>query len=76
MARPSQEDKYLKAFGKHVADVRKKQGLTQERLSQNTGLAVDSIAAIEQGRRWVRITTLHKLADGLNVSIDQLFKNL
>jgi len=56
--------------------LRREQGMTQEQLSSKTGLAVDSIGAIEQGRRWARLTTLHKLAEGLNVSIDALFKGL
>jgi DNA-binding XRE family transcriptional regulator len=76
MSRPSQEDKHLAAFGKRVAAIRKKGGLTQEQLSEKTGLAVDSIGAIEQGRRWVRLTTLHKLAKGLGATTDELFKGL
>ena len=76
MSRPSQENEYLVAFGKHLAEVRKARGMTQEQLSEKTGLAVDSIGAIEQGRRWVRLTTLHKLAEGLGVPTDELFKGL
>jgi transcriptional regulator with XRE-family HTH domain len=33
-----------------------------------------TIGAIEQGRRWARLTTLHKLAKGLGVSTDELFQ--
>ncbi|HYG84485.1 MAG TPA: helix-turn-helix transcriptional regulator [Verrucomicrobiae bacterium] len=76
MSRPTQESKYLASFGKRIAKLRREQGMTQEQLSSKTGLAVDSIGAIEQGRRWARLTTLHKLAEGLNVSIDALFKGL
>lgn len=75
MSRPSEEDKYLAAFGKRIAEIRKARGLTQEQLSEKTGLAVDSIGAIEQGRRWVRLTTLHKIANGLGSTTDELFKN-
>jgi transcriptional regulator with XRE-family HTH domain len=76
MSRPNNEDKYLAAFGKRIATLRRKQGLTQEQLSDKTGLAVDSIGAIEQGRRWARLTTLHILAKSLSVKIDELFKGL
>jgi DNA-binding transcriptional ArsR family regulator len=31
-----------------------------------------SVGAIERGRRWARLTTLHKLAKGLGVSTDEL----
>lgn len=76
MSRPNNEDKHLAAFGKRVALLRRKQGLTQEQLSDRTGLAVDSIGAIEQGRRWARLTTLHVLAKGLGVKVDEIFKGL
>jgi len=76
MNRPTNEDKNLAAFGKKVSSLRRKQGLTQEQVSERTGLAVDSIGAIEQGRRWARLTTLHTLAKALGVKIDELFKGL
>jgi transcriptional regulator with XRE-family HTH domain len=76
MSRPSQEDKNLAAFGKKVADMRQKRGLTQDQLADKTGLSIDTIGAIEQGRRWARLTTLHKLAKGLGTTTDELFKGL
>jgi transcriptional regulator with XRE-family HTH domain len=76
MSRPSQEDKNLAAFGKRVAMLRQKRGLTQDDLADKTGLSVDTIGAVEQGRRWARLTTLHKLAKGLGITTDELFKNL
>ena len=74
MGRPNLEDQYLEVFGKRIATLRKEQKMTQEQLSDKTGLAIDSIGAIEQGRRWARLTTLHILAKGLGVTVDQLFK--
>ncbi len=76
MSRPTQEDKNLEAFGERVAALRQKRGLTQDDLANKTGLSVDTIGAVEQGRRWARLTTLHKLAKGLGVSTDELFKGL
>lgn len=76
MSRPNQEDKHLAAFGKRIAAIRRTQKLTQEQLADRTGLAADTIGAIEQGRRWARLTTLHILAKGLGVKIDELFKGL
>jgi len=76
MSRPSQEGKNLANFGKKLADMRQKHNLTQDQLADKTGLSIDTIGAIEQGRRWARLTTLHKLAKGLGVSIDELFKGL
>lgn len=76
MSRPSQEDKNLAAFGKRVAAMRQERNLTQDQLASKTGLSLDTIGAIEQGRRWARLTTLHKLAKGFGVSTDELFKGL
>lgn len=76
MSRPNQEDKHLAAFGKRIAVIRRSKKLTQEQLADRTELAADTIRAIEQGRRWARLTTLHNLARGLDVSVDELFRGL
>ncbi len=76
MTRPKQETKHLEAFGKRVAELRHQQGMTQEQLADKTGLAIDSIGAIEQGRRWARLTTLHLLAKGLGIKPEDLLKDL
>jgi transcriptional regulator with XRE-family HTH domain len=76
MSRPSQEDKNLAAFGKRIAALRLKRNLTQDQLADKAGLSIDTISAIERGRRWARLTTLHQLARGLGTTTDELFKNL
>jgi transcriptional regulator with XRE-family HTH domain len=76
MSRPGEEDKHLSDFGKRLALLRQERGLTQDQLAAKTGLAVDTIGAIEQGRRWARLTTLHRLAHGLGISTYVLFKGL
>jgi HTH-type transcriptional regulator, competence development regulator len=72
----SQEARALAAFGKRVAALRHERGLTQEELAEKSKLAARTIASIEQGRRWARLTTLHKLAKGLNMPTDNLLKDL
>lgn len=72
----SQEVQALVAFGKKVAELRRKSDLTQEQLAEKSKLAARTIASIEQGRRWARLTTLHKLAKGLGVNTDELLKGL
>jgi transcriptional regulator with XRE-family HTH domain len=76
MSRPSQEDKNLAAFGKRVAAIRLQRNMTQDQLADKAGLSIDTISAIERGRRWARLTTLHQLAKGLRISTDELFKGL
>jgi len=64
------------AFGKRIAELRRKHGITQEQFAEKSGLTARTIASIEQGRRWARLTTLHKLSKGLGTSTDELFKGL
>jgi len=71
----SKESKYLAAFGKQVAKLRHDSGLTQEQLAEKVGLSVLTIAGIEQGRRWARLSTLHKIAKALKVSPMELLRN-
>ena len=69
-------DKYLTAFGKRVAELRRQVGLTQEQLAAKTTLTVRTVASIEQGRRWAKLGTLHKLSRGLAVATSDLFTGL
>ncbi len=70
------EQKYLKAFGKRLAEVRKNRGITQEALAEKLDISAVSITYLETGRRWPRILTLHRIADALDVEFEELFKGL
>ncbi|HJQ09075.1 MAG TPA: helix-turn-helix transcriptional regulator [Candidatus Saccharimonadales bacterium] len=72
----STEAKLLKAFGKRVADIRRTRGMTQEQLAEKANVTPLSIGFIEQGRRWPRLSTLHKLAKCLGVPISDFFRGL
>jgi len=72
----TKESKYLADFGKNVAKLRRDCGMTQEQLAEKTNVSVLTIAGIEQGRRWARLSTLHKLAKSLGVQTDALLKGL
>jgi transcriptional regulator with XRE-family HTH domain len=71
----SQEAKYLAAFGQRIAELRRKRKLTQEQLAEKSGLTQRTIASIEQGQRWARLSTLHKLAKALGVPRYELLKD-
>lgn len=72
----AKETKYLKAFGRRVAEIRRSRNITQEQLAELADVTSLSIAFIEQGRRWPRLGTLQRLATCLNVSVADLFKGL
>lgn len=72
----AQEQKLLKAFGRGLAAVRKSKGLTQRQLAEKVDMSVVTIAYLETGERWAKITTLEKLAKNLGVRIADLFGEL
>lgn len=76
MSRSTNEAKYLSAFGKRLAEVRRAKGFTQESLAEKANVTALTVAYIEQGRQWPRIATLHSLAKSLGVPVAELFKGL
>jgi len=71
MARANEQE-LLKAFGKRVAEVRKSKGMKQYELAKAVDMHVVTIAYIEKGKRWVRLSTLDRLAKTLKVKISDL----
>lgn len=68
----------LRRFGANVRRVRvsKEPSCSQEQLSYATRLHRTEIGRIEQGAVEPRLTTLMILADGLDVSVDELLSGL
>ena len=61
-----------KEFGALLAQVRKDNGLTQEKLSENSKVAVRYIQNLEAGESLPTLEMLFKLSKGLGTSPDQL----
>jgi transcriptional regulator with XRE-family HTH domain len=60
-------------LGDRLARLRRLADLSQERLSERSGVSVDVIRKLEQHRKHsVRLPTLHKLASGLGVEVTGL----
>jgi transcriptional regulator with XRE-family HTH domain len=76
MGRPNIEDKYLQEFGRHLAVLREKRGMSQEKLSELAGTSRETISHIENGRQWARLSMLHRIAKALGVSTKELFDGL
>ena len=55
-------------LGENVRDARKERGWTQQELSARTKLAVVQISRIERGKREIRLSTLIRLLDGLDIA--------
>ena len=65
-----------KAFGTQVKLLRTEQEMTQEELSQRSGLAIRFLQDIEAGNKQASLTTLFKLADGLELKPEQLLAGI
>lgn len=61
------------AFGKRIQELRKQTGLSQEKFALQIGMDRTYYASIESGKRNVAIRNIKKIADGLGVTLAQLF---
>ncbi|HEX6258546.1 MAG TPA: helix-turn-helix transcriptional regulator [Candidatus Saccharimonadales bacterium] len=56
--------------------ISKSKRVTQSELAERVNMSVVTIAYIETGKRWVRLSTLDKIAKSLGVPISELLKGL
>ena len=64
----------LTLFGKNISKLRKERHLSQESLAQKSELHRTHIGMIERAERNITLLNIEKLANGLEVSIDELFR--
>ena len=60
-------------LGKRIRDLRKQRGLSQEELGWKSELHFTYIGAVERGEKNCTVTTLEKIAKGLEISIKDFF---
>ncbi len=63
-----------KAFGVVISKLRVQKGLTQESLSGLAGIARSHLAALENGEKTVRLDTLWRIADALEIPPSELIR--
>lgn len=63
-------------LGERIKELRKKTGLSQERFALNIGMDRTYFASVEAGKRNIAIVNIKKIADGLGVSLSELFKDM
>jgi len=61
-------------FGKQIIKLRHERRLTQEQLATKANLHRTHIGMIERAERDIQLSNIEKLAKGLEVSIDELFR--
>ena len=67
------EEEALKGFAKNLKEVRKRYNVSQEELSHRSGVVLSQIARIETVRTNPTISTIFRLAKGLNIHPSELF---
>ena len=60
-------------LGKRIKELRKKKGLTQEKLAELAKIETPSLSNIENGKNYPNHETLDKISSALNVSPYELF---
>ena len=65
-----------KSFGKKIQSIRKNRNLSQEKFALSIGMDRSYYSSIESGHRNVSLCNIKKIADGLNITLEELFKDL
>ena len=63
-------------FGKKAREERLKRGFSQEEFAGKVGVHRTYIGMIERGEKNITLTNIKKIADALDVEINQLLTNL
>ena len=63
-------------FGNRIRELRLKTGLSQEKFALKIDMDRTYYASVESGKRNVAILNIKKIADGLGVSLNELFEGM
>ena len=63
-------------LGKRIQELRKSMGISQERFALKIEMDRIYFASVESGKRNISILNIKKIADGLDISLSDLFQDL
>lgn len=63
-------------FGRKVQELRKASGLSQEKFALLIDMDRTYFASVESGKRNISIENIYKIASGLNISLEELFRGM
>ena len=72
----SSDQDIIAVFGQRVRMLRKARKLSQETFADLAGLHRSYMGGVERGERNVSLVNIQKIADALEISVDQLFQGL
>lgn len=64
------------ALGERIKELRNKVGISQEKFALSIGMDRTYFASVEAGKRNISIINIKKIADGLEVSLAELFSEI
>jgi transcriptional regulator with XRE-family HTH domain len=65
-----------KTLGERIQDLQKQTGLSQEKFALHINMDRTYFASVEAGKRNIAIQNIQKIAEGLGVSLSELFRGL
>lgn len=63
-------------LGIRIRSLREAKGLSQEKFALKIGMDRTYYASVEAGKRNIAIINIEKIANGFNISLSELFKNI
>lgn len=63
-------------FGKRIKQLRLNKGLSQEKFAISIDMDRTYYASVENGKRNISIVNIEKIAKGLDVSLEELFREV
>lgn len=63
-------------IGKRIKELRQQTGLSQEKFALKIEMDRTYLASVESGKRNISIVNLEKIANGLSISLSELFKGI
>lgn len=67
---------FIKSMGERIRELRTAKELSQEKLGELAELNSNYIGQIERGEKSISVYTLKKLANGLSLSLEELFAKI
>ena len=71
---PAKDSAFFQALGSRIAQARKERGMTQQALAEALGIAQQTLGHYEVARARIAADLLPRLADALDMSLDELLK--
>ncbi|MBR1561002.1 MAG: helix-turn-helix transcriptional regulator [Clostridia bacterium] len=69
-------DDILAQLGDRIKTLRSEAGLSQEKFALKINMDRTYLASVEAGKRNISLRNIKKIADGLNISISELFLDI